>query len=1515
MRKKCVRWATPALAILALISAAGVDQFNGVLSAQSTDPLSLPRLSFADLVYVGAFRLPRAAEGGEDFSYGGLHFAYNPARNSLFGSSLHNNVAEVTIPTPVNTADVNQMPFASYIQPFNDPTEGHFREIENGGPNPAVFAGMIVQGNRLFGTGSIYYDALDDQVVSHFSHSTDLAAPSYVGMSQVWESGKAGYVGGYMANLPIEWQAKLGGPALTGQCCIPIASRTSYGPAAFGFDPSAIGHNTSVPASPLLYYTQDHTTLGLWEGSNPVYGGTTAMGGVAVIAGTRTALFIGRTGLGAFCYGYGVEDQAIAGRPAADGVMNCYDPTTHDKGMHAYPYRYQIWAYDLADFAAVKAGAKQPWDVVPYGVWPFDLPIPEQSAVRIGGVAYDMQRQLLYIAQHRADKDGFAQRPIIHALRVNAPLAKTISSSPTVSLTPNAVAPQATGATIRWTATVASPVAATYEYQWSARINGATSVLRDWSAAATFDWQPTTAASDARITVSVRSSAGTASADYPFAIFDSGSGTASAPATSLALATNVPSPQLTGSSIVWTATQGGGSGPMVYKWFIYELGLWKPVGSWSTSNQFTWRPTTADAGYKVSAWVKRASSSAEGAEASAEKAFPINDPLITNPRVSSVTLVANTAAPQPAGSTIVLTATPTGGTGPFVYKFLYFNGSLWQTMAGWTPSNQFGWTPTATNAAARVSVWVKRASSTIDEWEASAELSFPITDGAAGYVPPPTSTPTTTSSTRVVSLALSSNVAAPQPANTTIVWTATPTGGASSLVYKWFVYDLGLWRQMGPWTSSNQLSWTPTRADSTYRVSAWVKNAATTADEAEATTEKAFAITAALPGSTPPPSSTSSTRVSSLALTTNLPAPQPANSTIVWTATPTGGAGSLVYKWFVYELGLWRPVGSWSASNQFSWTPTHTDANYRVSAWVKNAATTADEAESTAEKAFAITASSTATPAPAPSTTSARVSSLTLTTNVPAPQPANSTIIWTATPTGGSGSLVYKWFVYELGLWKPIASWSASNQLSWTPTHADANYRVSAWVKNAATTADEAEATSEKAFAITAPTSTSTPTTTTTTSARVTSLALTTNVPAPQPANSTIVWTATPSGGSGSLLYKWFVYDMGLWRSMGSWSASNQFSWTPTRADANYRVSAWVKNAATAADEAEATAERAFAISTASTSTTAPAPTTTTRVSSLALTSSVPSPQPVNTTIVWTATPTGGSGSLVYKWFVFELGLWRPVGSWSASNQFSWRPTTADANYRVSAWVKNAATTADEAEATVEKSFAITVATSTPAPAPTTTSTRVSSLALATNVPAPQALGSTIVWTATPSGGSGSLVYKWFVYDMGLWKAMGSWSASNQFTWTPTVASSLYRVSAWVKNAATTADEAEATSELAFAIAPAGTTPVSTSTSTSTSTRVTSVALTSNLPAPQRAGTTVVWTATPAGGTGTLLYKWFIFDGSTWTPVGSWTTSNQLNWTPATANANYRISAWVKRATTTADEAEASTERPFAIAP
>jgi hypothetical protein len=403
--------AIPVLFVAAVLASG----HRGPLMAQS-DPSSLPLLSQSDLHYVGGFRLPAGEHHGESFSFGGHTAAFNPAGSSLFVSSYRGAVAEVTIPTPVDSATVSALPFATFVQPFADPTEGRLADISSVGVS---IAGLLVFGNRLYGTASIYYDANNTQRVSHFSRALQLNQPSFSGWSQVSDAGRSGFVAGWMTVLPTEWRARLGAPALTGQCCIPIVWRTSLGPAAVAFDPAAVGQPV-VGAIPLLYYTLDHPTLGRWEGSNPTYGATTLIGGLAAVAGTRTVLYFGSNGLGEHCYGNGTADQALAGTKGTDGEIYCYDPTSNTKSSHAYPYRYQIWAYDLNDLAAVRAGAKQPWEVVPYGVWPLTLPTTEPT-MRLGGVGYDAERQIIYVSQLGADPDGYSSRPVMHALRIALP--------------------------------------------------------------------------------------------------------------------------------------------------------------------------------------------------------------------------------------------------------------------------------------------------------------------------------------------------------------------------------------------------------------------------------------------------------------------------------------------------------------------------------------------------------------------------------------------------------------------------------------------------------------------------------------------------------------------------------------------------------------------------------------------------------------------------------------------------------------------------------------------------------------------------------------------------------------------------------------------------------------------------------------------------------------------------------------------------------------------------------------
>jgi hypothetical protein len=114
-------------------------------------------------------------------------------------------------------------------------------------------------------------------------------------------------MGGYMTVIPEEWRSLLGGPALTGLCCVSILSTTSAGPAATVFDPDAVGVKSPIPGSTLLHYPLGNATTHEGTESNAIFVQSDAVVGMAFPAGSRSVLFFGRHGNGAYCYGTGAD--------------------------------------------------------------------------------------------------------------------------------------------------------------------------------------------------------------------------------------------------------------------------------------------------------------------------------------------------------------------------------------------------------------------------------------------------------------------------------------------------------------------------------------------------------------------------------------------------------------------------------------------------------------------------------------------------------------------------------------------------------------------------------------------------------------------------------------------------------------------------------------------------------------------------------------------------------------------------------------------------------------------------------------------------------------------------------------------------------------------------------------------------------------------------------------------------------------------------------------------------------
>jgi hypothetical protein len=92
----------------------------------------------------------------------------------------------------------------------------------------------------------------------------------------------------------------------------------------------------------------------------------------------------------------------------------------------------------------------------------------------------------------------------------------------------------------------------------------------------------------------------------------------------------------------------------------------------------------------------------------------------------------------------------------------------------------------------------------------------------------------------VTRVTLSADLVAPQPVNTTITFTATPTGGVAPHQYQFLVFDTGVWTS-SPWTTSNTFRWTPTVGRPNYRIAVRVRSAGNTGAY-EAATEVNFAI-------------------------------------------------------------------------------------------------------------------------------------------------------------------------------------------------------------------------------------------------------------------------------------------------------------------------------------------------------------------------------------------------------------------------------------------------------------------------------------------------------------------------------------------------------------------------------------------------------------------------------------------------------------------------------------------------
>jgi len=196
------------------------------------------------------------------------------------------------------------------------------------------------------------------------------------------------------------------------------------------------------------------------------------------------------------------------------------------------------------------------------------------------------------------------------------------------------------------------------------------------------------------------------------------------------------------------------------------------------------------------------------------------------------------------------------------------------------------------------------------------------------------------------------------------------------------------------------------------------------------------------------------------------------------------------------------------------------------------------------------------------------------------------------------------------------------------------------------------------------------------------------------------------------------------------------------------------------------------------------------------VTPSPASPQAVGTSVTWTAAASGGSGTYEYQFWLYNGIYWSIVKPYGAQNNNTWTWNTAGlagGTYKVVVYARNVGSVEGYEAFSADISYVLqagpaTAVTVSPSPA------------------SPQAVGTSVTWTAAASGGSGTYEYQFWLYNGIYWSIVKPYGVTNDNTWTwdtAGLAAATYKVVVYARNAGS-AEAYEAFSADAFYVLQAG---------------------------------------------------------------------------------------------------------------
>jgi len=369
---------------------------------------------------------------------------------------------------------------------------------------------------------------------------------------------------------------------------------------------------------------------------------------------------------------------------------------------------------------------------------------------------------------------------------------------------------------------------------------------------------------------------------------------------------------------------------------------------------------------------------------------------------------------------------------------------------------------------------------------------------------------------------------------------------------------------------------------------------------------------------------------------------------------------------------------------------------------------------------------------------------------------------------------------------------------------------------------------------------------------------LSASVPSPRVQGESVTFTAGVINGSGSYEYQFSIRKRtgSTYAVVQDYSVSDTWTWDTGSVPADpYYVMVYVRNAATKAYVAKGYMSYDIVARPPATG--------------LTLTANLASPQPVGTTITFTAVGQGGSGSYDYQFILKTGNTSAVVQDHSGSNEYVWNTDgLAPGAYSLQVFVRNTGSTVPY-EALKSINFSIV------ASAPATGAT------LIFTTPSPQVTGTRVFFEAGGSGGSGSYEYKLLVKLGNVWTVVRDYSTLKAIEWnTAGLAAGTYSLQLFVRNAGSNAQfEAIKTARyIILASSPA-----------------TGATLNFTTPSPQVTGTHVFFEAGGSGGSGSYEYKLLVKLGAVWTSVREYSTVAAIEWdTTGLAAGTYSLQVQVR---------------------